>query len=488
MALRDLLAAVLAAAGFGRAAVAARNRAAYEAASTGRRLGSWYAPGIGPNHVTGSLPTLRNRSRALYRNNPWIANGIDRLVSNEIGTGIVPRSTVDDRDLRARIDALWDRWTEVADPAGDLDFYGLQALAARNRNLSGEVFLRRRVRRVDSGLPVAIQVEVLEADYVPADKNETLPNGNVIIAGIEFDRQGRRVAYHMHRDHPGDQGSRWGDLVRVPAANVIHHFLPVRAGQVRGEPVTVEGIVTAKTYDSYEDAELVRKQTRAPYTGFLTRESYDQNDYLYDPFTGAPLNRDADGVPTLDVQPGTILTGLPGEKLTLFDGDKTGEGFAEFARQQLLRMSAALGLPYELMTNDWSGVNDRLVRAILNEFHRAVEALQDHLMVHQVCRRVWGWVIDRAVLTDVLPLRDYAERREEYLRHEWRPHGWAYVHPEQDVNAKLKAIEGGLTSRDAEIAKTGWDPEEIDRQNVEAEVRLRELRRAAGLEPEETTP
>jgi capsid protein len=64
---------------------------------------------------------------------------------------------------------------------------------------------------------------------------------------------------------------------------------------------------------------------------------------------------------------------------------------------------------------------------------------------------------------------------------EWRPQAWKYLHPEQDVNAKLTSIKGGLSSRDAEVAASGWDREEVDLQNVEAEAELLAMRRIAGL-------
>ncbi len=41
-------------------------------------------------------------------------------------------------------------------------------------------------------------------------------------------------------------------------------------------------------------------------------------------------------------------------------------------------------MPYELLTGDWEKVNDRLVQAILNEFHRSIEVVQDHLLIFQV--------------------------------------------------------------------------------------------------------
>jgi capsid protein len=60
-------------------------------------------------------------------------------------------------------------------------------------------------------------------------------NGNPIRAGIEFDRLGRRVAYHLYSTHPEDGAmspmSREGGVntLRIDAREVIHLFWPLRS-------------------------------------------------------------------------------------------------------------------------------------------------------------------------------------------------------------------------------------------------------------------
>ena len=64
----------------------------------------------------------------------------------------------------------------------------------------------------------------------------------MIRAGIEFDKLGRRVAYHLYRSHPNDgalapmSGTGGINTVRVPASEIIHLFRPLRPKQIRGEP------------------------------------------------------------------------------------------------------------------------------------------------------------------------------------------------------------------------------------------------------------
>jgi len=456
----------------------------YESAGYGRRSKNWNAPGTGPNMTLyGALITLRNRSKAGYRNNPWIRRGIESLVSNEVGVGIVPRSRAEDEAFRAAANALWAKSVDELDADGILNFYGQQALSSRTRNMAGEAFLRRRRRRSDFGTHVPLQVQLLEPDFVPHTLNEVLRNGNRVRQGIELDKRGQRVAYWMYKSHPNDGmwATDFSQLIRVPASDVIHHYIPLRPGQLRGEPVTAQALLKAHTFDSYDDAELVRKQSRAPYTGFIKKSYTGEEDWQYDPLTGERYSTDSEGVANISVEAGTMLSGLPGEEPVLFDGDDTGAGYADFMRQQILGMATGIGVPYEILSGDWSKVNDRLMRAILQEFRRHIEAAQDHLMIFQVCQGVWRWWMDAAVMSGALAAPDYQSRRSEYQAHEWRPHGWPYLNPLQDVQAKKEAIAANLTSTEAEVAKTGYDVEDIVKQNIKTESDMVQKRREAGL-------
>jgi lambda family phage portal protein len=228
---------------------------------------------------------------------------------------------------------------------------------------------------------------------------------------------------------------------------VIHHYLPTRPGQRRGEPNAVRSLLGAHTFNSYEDAELRRKQTRAPFTGALYREAYAEADYRFDPFTGLPITVAGGSIPESALEAGTFLALAPGEKALLFDADDTGAGMAEYSRQVLLKICAGFGVPYEVATGDWKNVNDRLVRAINAEFRRSIEAAQDHLLIFQVCLGVWSWWMDAAVLSGALSAPGYATAWHDYQAVAARPHGWDYTNPLQDVQAKKLAMELRLTSR-----------------------------------------
>ncbi|KRS22823.1 hypothetical protein AAY72_01545 [Alishewanella sp. WH16-1] len=446
---------------------------AYQGASQGRRMGGIYAPSMGVNTALNyALPELRNRSRAGHRNMPLLRSGIEKKVTNEIGIGITPRALCSAVEQRKTINDLWTESCFQFDVEGNLDVYGMQDQIARARRLSGECFIRVRYRTPASGLLVPIQFQVLEADFVPLDYNQTLPNGNRIRAGIEFNRRGARVAYWMYKEHPGESDSQasLADLIRVPASEVAHHYHPRHPGQIRGEPDGAAAMVKAYTFDSYDDAELTRKQTRAPFTGAIYREEFGEEDWLFDPITGEERSPNSimEGG---QVDPGTMLALLPGEKIDLFKGDDTGQGYKDFMHWQAMLQAAGQDLPYELLTGDWEKVNDRLVRAVLNEFRRRIQMDQWHLMIPQVLRWMYKHWLNRAVLYGAINLPGYANNINDYHKHSWCPHGWPYINPNIDVEAKLKAIDGDLLSHEDVVAEQGDDLIDIQERNKAARER-----------------
>lgn len=456
-----------------------RIKASYDGAGTGRRAAGWDAPDGALNTMAvPNLGRLRKRSRAAVRNDPYAFSAIDRRVSNLIGTGITPRARIRDADLRGALHDLWEDWTDEADADGLLDFYGLQALVARMVEEGGECFVRLRPRRPEDGLAVPLQLQVLAPEFVPLDKTETARNGNRIKAGIEFDRLGRRVAYWMHRKHPGDafDAGQYQQLVRVPAAEVLHIFEPTEAGQLRGVPRLAPVLLRLKSLDNYDDAVLFRQEVANLFAGFIRKPAQDSVIAPVDAITGGTSQLDDDGfTPMVGLEPGSMQELLPGEEVEFSDPPDAGNTYVDFMRQQLQAAAAGVGLPYELLTGDMREINDRVIRVVLNEFRRRIEQQQFGVYVHQLCRPVRAAWLDMAVLAGAVVLVDYVARRREYLRTRWVPQGWAYIHPVQDVQSRQMEVAAGFTSRSEVVLRSGYDAEQIDQENAEDNTRAEQL-------------
>jgi lambda family phage portal protein len=420
--------------------------------------------------IAASGPDITARARWLVRNNGYAVNAVESWAANTVGDGIKPISKIADAGLKEELQRLWLAWTDEADAEGLTDFYGLQRRAAREVFLAGEVFFRFRPRRPGDGLSVPVQLQMLPAEMLPLEQTGIGANGNAIRQGIEFDRIGRRVAYHFFRRHPGDSTDPGlaGEIVRVPASEVIHVIDPIEGGQLRGVSKLAPAIVKLFLLDQYDDAELDRKKVAAMYAMFVTSPA-PENPLAPD---------DEDGPDGVEISPGQIVRLDPGEDVTIGQPADSGGTYEPFQYRTLLQISAALGIPYPYIANDMVKGNFSNSRLALIEFRRRVSAWQHSVMVWQLCRPVYARWMDSAVLSGALSLPGYEANRSQLLAVDWLPTKWDWVDPLKDANAEIAQIEAGLKSRTQAIAERGYDAEQVDR-DIAAE-RARE--RALGLD------
>jgi lambda family phage portal protein len=386
---------------------------------------------------------LQSRSRDLVRNNPHAANIVDVLTANTIGTGIKPQSLAKNKE---KIHKLWSDWTDVADFEGLLDFYGLQQLIMRNVVESGECFICFKLNRNQD---VPLQLQVLESDFLK-NESSTLPNGNSLVGGVELDKYGRRVAYHLYKHHPGELSLGNNEVVRLPKSEVLHVFKPLRSGQVRGEPWLSKILLKLHELDQYDDAELARKKTAAMFAGFITR--LDTENMIMG--EGSP---NEEGQAFAGLEPGTMQILEPGEDVRFSQPSDVGQNYDVFIKHQLRTIAAGVGITYEQLTGDLSGVNYSSIRAGLVEFRRRVESVQHHLMVYQFCRPVWEKWFELAIIAGKLPLN--SDKRVK-----WIPQGFDWVDPLKDTNSMVIAMQNGLKSRAEVVSGLGYDIEEIDKE------------------------
>lgn len=460
-----------------RGAALVRNAATspYEAGSIGtRRTALWRSPTSTANSgVLANLTTLRDRSRNAARNDGYAKGALDKLVTNIMGTGIKPLSMATDPAFRVQVQALWTRWTDESDADGLLDWYGQVAQAVRVWLEAGEGFVRLRPRLASDGLSVPLQMQVLEPELCPHTHN-VFSATQKIRAGIEINALGRRTAYWFHPSRPEYDDFDASQLRRIPAENVVHLFEPLRAGQLRGVPQLTQALIRLYGLDKYDDAALTRQELANMFMMFHKRSGPVGASETTHPLTGQPIQTVND-TPLLEMYPGITQELEPGEDVDFSDPPEV-RGYPEFMRQQLLGVSAATGVPYEVLTGDMSRVNDRTVRVILHEFRRRVQAWQHHIVVYQLCRVVWRAWMDRVFLSGALPIPiAYVENPEPWAAVRWVPQGWPYIHPVQDVEANEKAVRDGFRSRSAVVGEQGDDAEVIDAEQAADNARADKL-------------
>ena len=471
----------------GTAAPGPQNR--YDGAGHGRRMKGWHAPSSGPNRATLGTDPLRNRAHDAMRNGWAAGSAASTWKSNLVGTGIQPRPINVTASQKKRFTDLWKLSVPELDADGICDFYGLQALAFLSEWEAGECYIRQRPRRLADGLAVPLQIQLLEAEMCPLAWNTLAPeSGNRIIQGVEFDNLGRRVAYWMYPEHPGDALVNpivnAGLLRRIPADQIIHLFEPTRPGQIRGVSRLAPILVKLRGIENFDDATSLRQELANLFTVFFRRSPADVQDPSLDPVTGQPIQRDWDDTPMAGLEPGTAQIVDNTDDIVFANPPGPGAEYEQYMRVQGLHLAAGTDIPYALLTGDLSNIQDRALRVVIQEFRRHVEQRRAHF-IHQFCRVVRNWWADSAALSGAIRPTEVAAARSV----DWIPQAWEYIHPVQDIEATLKAIEGGLTSRDAEIT-TGWgkDPEAVDADRLESQDREEKLGLPATNQPKVATP
>jgi lambda family phage portal protein len=418
---------------------------AYDGAAVGRRTDGWRTSASSADvEITSGASRLRDRMRDLVRNNPHAAKAVAVLVNNIVGSGIRPRPTTGTDALDNRINELWNAWACHADADGLADVHGLTTLAVREMIEGGDVFLRRRIRRAEDGLPVPLQLQLLESDHLDEMKTAVLGDGGRIVRGIEYDAIGRRRAYWLFPDHPGEIGlplSRNLTPMRIPADGIAHLFERQRV-QSRGVPWGAPAMRALRDLDDWTNAELVRKKTEACLVGVVV--GADEADQGV-----APSVVDANGKTIEQFEPGLIAYAR-GSKDVKFNQPASTAGVSEWLRAQLHIIAAGFRVPYELLTGDLSQVNYSSLRGGLVEFRRMVDTLQWQLVIPCFCEPIWRWFTEAAWTAGLIP--------HPVVKVEWQPPRFDAVDPLKDAQADLLMLRSGTMTLAQAIARQGYDP------------------------------
>jgi lambda family phage portal protein len=403
-----------------------------------RNIGLWNNPVPDYSRVAPS-PLLRNQARYLVANNAVAARAAQAFVDNVIGPGITLLPKIGDAELKSLLLKRWNRWAEISDADGLLNWYGQQALAARSMFVDGEVFVRML-----TGSGGMLRLQLLPPEFIDA----TITRDNVL-AGIEFEGS-RRSAYNLYEWHPGQPG-RLPRSIRIPASEMLHIFRPKTPGQLRGVTELMAILGRLNDLDQFDRATLVKQKTGALLTGFITTPNENP--------LGA--SRAEDGAWTASLEPGTIQRLSPGESMEFSDPPETA-GYEDFAKTQLRLIASGLGLPYNVVTGDLSDTSYSSARVGLIEFRKYIDALKWQF-IHMLCRPVFHRWVELEVLRGTLPSFD--EGVQEYLDNvSWAPPAMQMTDPQREVDAMVRAIRAGLMSREMAVASLGFDLAEVDAQ------------------------
>lgn len=370
-------------------AVARATLRQFEAASRGRRTDGWRTTSSDANTPIGQGQQLiRDRARAMRRDNPYAERGISAIAANVVGYGIVP-DPVGTQRMKRRALKMWKQWAETTacDATGMGNLYALQELAMQSIPESGEVLFRRVWTPGKNVLN--FQLQILEADYIDDSKNGVMGNGGYIEQGLEYNAAGELINYWLFPQHPGGniRSLRASSVSEpVPAEDIAHVFRRKRPGQTRGYSWMAPVILRMRNFDEMEDAVIEQAKIAACFAAII------QTDELGNGPAGLAKP------PLIErIEPGLIERIGAGESVT-FGTPPTFNGYDAYSRQSLRATAIGFGIPYEVLTGDLGGVNFTSGRMGWLEFGRNIDVWRWNMLVPQLCDRIWQWFNEGAML------------------------------------------------------------------------------------------
>lgn len=418
--------------------------------------------------------TLRARSRQLADNNCYVVKFISMVLDNVCGPKPFQlqakiKSSRRKMDVLSneRIEREWKLWGRPGqcDITGRMSWADLQKLILRTIVVDGECLLR--VMEGSEYGPWGLQLQLIDTDRLDEDKNENLPNGNTVIAGVEVDRVGRTVAYWFLKNPPRywTMGGVAREYIRVPADQVVHLFIPTRAEQLRGVPWIYAALVNIYNMGAFDEAAIIAARVGASKMGFFTSP-----DGL--PPAGIANGMDsATGALTQNAEPGSFDTLPNGYSFQAFDPAFPDAMVEPFKKAMLRGTASGLSVSYPSLGNDAEAVNFSSLRAFLLEERNHWMCIQEWLVEHLHDQLYERWLMTSS-LSGRVPLQGPLTK---YLDVTWRPKRWQWVDPLKDVQANIEAIKWALKSRTEVVAETGGDLEDIMDQ-LAAENRMAEER------------
>ncbi|MBT0779558.1 phage portal protein [Paracoccus sp. pheM1] len=433
--------------------------------------------GIRPSGSDADLAGRNRRMIAFYardmiRNTPFSARVQQVITGNVVGDGIIPKiqpskGLADEvqKRIRARgLDLIEDHLdTTDIDRNGLLNFYGLQTAAMNTIVDAGEVLIRRH-RPANAGLALPLQIEVLEPDYIDDSRFGRSIEGNEIREGIEYDKDtGDRVAYWLFTQHPGGEwrpGTSPYISERVPAEDIIHVFRAFdRPGATRGVSWYTPIAEKLLNIDDSEDAHLMRQKIAACFAAFH-RMGADRKP------------RDELGG---TLQPGVIMEIAEDEDMEFSDPPEVGD-FGDFQKSVLRSAAMGVGITYEALTGDLSGVNFSSARIGRLEMDRNISRWQWLMMVPMFLHPFGRWFVEawaEAEDDEMFQRLIWEDRRT--VRLSWVPPHRILVDPAREFGALREAVRSGFQSRQGVVRQLGVDPERLLQEQLQDKEEADEL-------------
>lgn len=483
-------------------------------ASMTRRALKGFIPNSGApsEDINGNNYTLRQRSRMLYMASPVATSAIQTNRTKIVGTGLTFKSTINRAVLGITSEQAkeWQRATEAeftmwankkqnCDALGLNNFSALQQLALKSWLMSGDVFAVLKHVAPTPHNPYTLRIQLVEADRVatPTEYGNGKPlgftegrnskNNNRIYDGVEVNKSGRVVAYHIRNTYPLQYTSEETTWTRVEAygaktgiPNILHIMDSERPDQYRGVPYLAQVIEPLLQLRRYTESELMAALIQSFFTAWITTDT-DQSEI--------PMNEvgagDIDGIPganpfvdnmshsdnEYEMGPGVVTHLKEGESITFGNPNIPTAGFEVFVKTLCRLVGAALELPYDVLIKEFNSSYSASRGALLEAWEAF--KMKRVWFVDDFCQPVYETWLAEAVARGRIKAPGFWD--DPVVRNAWCGARWigpvqGQLDPQKEAKAAVLQVGHGIKTHEQitrELGGGDWEEnvEQLQREN-----------------------
>lgn len=442
------------------------------ASKSRRQTSDWvYSRGQSADSDTiADLPTLRDRSRDLIRNNPIAAGAIKTKVTNIVGNGFQFHARMQNEILgiedepadewNSRVEQEFNSWANDVncDYSRTLKFGAIQALYLRSMFENGDSFCVLPFLKRDNDI-YGLKLQLIEADRV-ANGDNTM-NSAKLVEGIELEEgTGAPTAYRILNRHPGSidvVGDTGFNTIKAFGSlsgrrNILHMYMCGRIGQHRGVPDLTPVIELFKQLGNYTDAELMRSVISSMFTVFVKTEMPGITPFApfepTDEVGGKASDKD------FKMASGAILDLGPGEDVEFANPTSPNVAFDEFVVALLRQIGVGLEIPFEVLVKHFTASYSASRGALIIAWQYFICVRKQ--LIDDFCKEVYKEWFREAVLLDRIHAPGFLNGdpiiQAAYLNSEWIGPSKPQIDEDKEIKAAIARMGANVTTLADEVA------------------------------------
>ena len=413
--------------------------------------------------------TMRQRGRMLYMASPIAAAAVNTNRTKIVGSGLKMKCSINRKLLGMsertaqewceKTEAEFKLWSEnrhSCDMLGENNFFEIQQLAVKSWLMSGDVFVLIKRDKPTALNPYSLRLQIIEADRVgtPYTGNsfsfgvtEGKYKDNEVHDGVEVDKNGRIVAYHICSGYPGFPSStKSQEWIRVEAVgkktglpNILQIMDAERPDQYRGVTYLAPVIEVLLQGRRYTEAELTAAIIQSYLTAWVETET-DATDNPLFPEEGDDEEYDENP----EMGPGNVIHLKKGEKVQFGNPNIPTAGFETFTKSIIKQAGAALEMPYDVLIKEFNSSYSAAKGALEEAWE--VFKMRRSWFVNDFCKPVYEIWLSEAVARGRINAPGFFD--DPLIRAAWCGARWdgpaqTHLDPVKEANANEIQVKNG---------------------------------------------